>query len=415
LGDGLIAEGGGQWIGPTQTEILKLCGELGIDTFPTHTEGDLLFPFWIFNIPVTYSSEPPGPLHATLDKLSTTVPLDSPWTAPQAAEWDTISLADWMAAQDLSADEEDMLRTAAGLTLGTTVDQLSFLYFLYYLHAGGGLHMLESIRGGAQDSRIAGGAQRISLKLAEQSQILLDHPVRAIRQGPDQVVVETAHTSFTARRVILAVMPGSCTQIVFDPPLPELRERLNHHWVQRQGATKVSVAYPTTFWRDKDLNGMVLGHEQLPFVVDNSQPDNKGGVLMALGPQLAPELDFEGRKAAVIDALVDLFGDAARNYSGYDEMDWGQEQFTAGCVSPLPPGILTRYGPGLRPPFRRLHWAGTEVATVWTGYMEGAVRSGYSAAAEVARTFYQADEGPRSSGFLDRNWTDTGRQRVSSN
>jgi len=30
-----------------------------------------------------------------------------------------------------------------------------------------------------------------------------------------------------------------------------------------------------------------------------------------------------------------------------------------------------------------LHWAGTETSTVWTGYMEGAVRSGERAAQEI--------------------------------
>jgi monoamine oxidase len=30
-----------------------------------------------------------------------------------------------------------------------------------------------------------------------------------------------------------------------------------------------------------------------------------------------------------------------------------------------------------------IHWAGTETATVWSGYMDGAVSSGQRAAAEV--------------------------------
>jgi monoamine oxidase len=31
----------------------------------------------------------------------------------------------------------------------------------------------------------------------------------------------------------------------------------------------------------------------------------------------------------------------------------------------------------------RIHWAGTETASVWSGYMDGAVSSGQRAAAEV--------------------------------
>ncbi len=36
-----------------------------------------------------------------------------------------------------------------------------------------------------------------------------------------------------------------------------------------------------------------------------------------------------------------------------------------------------------RTPHGRVHWAGTETATHWTGYIEGAIRSGLRAADEV--------------------------------
>jgi len=49
----------------------------------------------------------------------------------------------------------------------------------------------------------------------------------------------------------------------------------------------------------------------------------------------------------------------------------------------MPPGVMTEYGKVLRAPVGRIHWAGTETATVWTGYMDGAVQSGQRAAAEV--------------------------------
>jgi monoamine oxidase len=45
--------------------------------------------------------------------------------------------------------------------------------------------------------------------------------------------------------------------------------------------------------------------------------------------------------------------------------------------------VWTQFGAALRPPVGRIHWAGTETSTVWCGYMDGAVRSGERAAAEV--------------------------------
>jgi monoamine oxidase len=52
-------------------------------------------------------------------------------------------------------------------------------------------------------------------------------------------------------------------------------------------------------------------------------------------------------------------------------------------VGILGPGTLTAYGSWIRQPVGRLHWAGTETSTYWNGYMDGAVRSGERAAAEV--------------------------------
>ena len=50
----------------------------------------------------------------------------------------------------------------------------------------------------------------------------------------------------------------------------------------------------------------------------------------------------------------------------------------------MPPGVWTAYGEALREPIGRIHWAGTETATVWNGYMDGALQSGERAAAEVS-------------------------------
>ena len=51
----------------------------------------------------------------------------------------------------------------------------------------------------------------------------------------------------------------------------------------------------------------------------------------------------------------------------------------------LAPGVLHRLGPLLRNPVGRVHWAASELATFWQGYMDGAVRSGEVAAREVLR------------------------------
>jgi monoamine oxidase len=46
-------------------------------------------------------------------------------------------------------------------------------------------------------------------------------------------------------------------------------------------------------------------------------------------------------------------------------------------------GVWTQYGQALAGPAGRMHWAGPETSGVWNGYMDGAIRSGRRAAAEI--------------------------------
>ena len=93
----------------------------------------------------------------------------------------------------------------------------------------------------------------------------------------------------------------------------------------------------------------------------------------------------EARKKKVIDSLVRFFGPAAADIIGYDDNDWMLEPWTHGYVGSMPPGTMMRFGSALREPCGRIHWAGTETAVEWAGYLEGALRSGARAAEEVAR------------------------------
>jgi monoamine oxidase len=70
----------------------------------------------------------------------------------------------------------------------------------------------------------------------------------------------------------------------------------------------------------------------------------------------------------------------------YVERDWCTDEHSNGAYADVfPPGLLTHPSVRgeLRGPFRRVHFAGTETATAFYGYMEGAARAGRRAAAEV--------------------------------
>jgi monoamine oxidase len=152
---------------------------------------------------------------------------------------------------------------------------------------------------------------------------------------------------------------------------------------------KCMAVYDEPFWRAQGLTGQGTsdrGPVRLTF--DNSPPDGSPGVLLGfLEGRFARELGrltAEQRRAQVIDCFGRLFGDRARHPERYIERLWAEEEWTRGCYGcAMPTGAWTAYGSALREPIGPIHWAGAETATVWNGYMDGAVQSGERAAAEV--------------------------------
>jgi len=399
LPGGAVAEGGGEWVGPTQTHVTRLARELGIATFKSYYEGDALYEV---DGTLQRSHDPKLGLVDSLDYLVTSwkldrmaqrVPLDRPWEAPDAARLDHMTLGDWVRAHAWSVSTQRIFKMITRSELGGRIDRVSLLWFLFFVHSGGGLAPITDSEGGAQDSRFEGGSQRISLRLAEDlgERVVLSSPVRRIVDGTSDaggVRVECDSIELDAERVVVAMMPGDTVRIHFDPELPAQRRELvrGSLLAPRERALKVALVYPEPFWRAAGLSGLVLGERfPLEYVFDNSPPEGRPGVLGAFLAPNSPGPDgAAGRKHLLAEALSRYFGERARHPIGYAEKDWALDPWSTGCMNPLTPGLLTRTGPALRAPVGRIHWAGTETAEVWNGFMEGAVRSGERAAREVA-------------------------------
>ena len=123
----------------------------------------------------------------------------------------------------------------------------------------------------------------------------------------------------------------------------------------------------------------------LQLVFDNSPENGSMGVLSCLlsVAEASEFADRNVREARVLEELARYFGKQAIEAVGYVEKDWATDPFSTGCITPLTPGILSESGPALREPTGLIHWAGTETAMAWCGFMDGAVRSGERAAAEI--------------------------------
>jgi monoamine oxidase len=384
-GRGITVEGGGEWVGPTQTAVLGLVQELGLATFKTYDTGtDLVAVGRTVIAPDGGADAEISEAKAALDQLSLAVPLDSPWLAPDAGVLDGMSVDGWLCGQGFGSVTRLAFDRITWSTLGALAKDVSLLYFLFYIHSAGGIDQRAGVSGAAQDSRIVGGPQQIPQLLAQrlEGRVLKEVPVRSISQMETGVRVASDIITVDARFVIVSMLPRDGARIAFAPALPPQRQALMRYWPAAK-VFKANVAYAEPFWRNRGLSGQVSSIADIYSVFDNSPPSGGAGVLEVFSKSGSLPASKEERIRAILGTLAAYFGPDALKPRGYVEKDWGTETWISGCVSPLPCGFLTALGPALKDPVGRVFWASAETADVWNGKMDGAVRAGYRAADDV--------------------------------
>jgi monoamine oxidase len=218
--------------------------------------------------------------------------------------------------------------------------------------------------------------------------VVLNAPVRRIDHGRKGVEIETRRGRWRAERAIVAIPPTLAGRIQYAPKLPGTRDQITQRFPMGS-VVKCMAVYDEPFWRTDGLSGMATSDTgPVKVTFDNSPPDAKPGVLLGfVEGQEAREftrLGRDARRTAVLESLARYFGDRAGDALAYTDKSWAEDAWTRGCYGGYaPPGVITGYRAALREPVGRLHWAGTETATVWNGYMDGAIESGQRAAAEV--------------------------------
>ena len=409
IGRGEVVDLGAEFIGPTQNHIRALVDELGIATFPSPNDGKNVY--LAGGARTLYSDTGPtgtAPPDLTLladlllaipqlNSLSLKVPVDAPWDAPGAAQLDSESLETWLRRHSPAGRRfMDVARAATRPIFGAEPRELSLLFVLFFIAASGDERTVGTFernfntRNGAQQDRIDGGTQQIAVALAEGlgRRVIRRSPVRRIVTGRGYVDVISDRYVNRARRVIVALPPMLAGRIGYEPSLPSLRDGLTARMPQGH-LIKIQAIYERPFWRGDGLNGSSISDVGPINVTYDSSPRSgaPGALLGFVGGDEArafTRLSEGARRSAALESLARAFGSRARDPIAYFEMDWPAQPYSRGApVAIAPPGVLTTYGRALREPVGRLHWAGTETATYWNGYMDGAVRAGDRAAREV--------------------------------
>jgi monoamine oxidase len=412
IGGGKVADMGGTFIGPTQDHIAAVVNELGIGTFPTYNTGDNVFirsdgrrETFASNTPV-FGTAPSDPQIAAdvvaavaqLDNMASEIDVNQPWAHPNAAQWDSQTLDTWIRANSSGQQEFlDLVSAACEPIFGAEAREISLLYTLFYIASSGNEQNTGTFernfdtQGGGQQTRIDGGAQLISITMAKQlgRRVLKNAPVRRIDQGRFGVRVWTDKFYFQAKRAIVAMPPATAGRILYHGGMTDLRDQLMQR-IPQGTLRKFDAVYDKPFWRDKNLSGQCISNiGPVKVTFDASPKDGNPGVVLGFiggtsARQWTPR-SADDRKKAVLAQFQQMFDDdQALSPKAVVEKDWPSDVWIRGCpVGVMAPGTLIDFGPALRAPVGKIHWAGTETSNYWCGYMDGAIRSGERAAAEV--------------------------------
>jgi monoamine oxidase len=395
---GLKVDVGGMWVGPTQTKMLALIKEFGLNTTPQYISGknveQIAGKKWFAEGEGT-ELEPAAQKEfdgtfAEWDRLSVEIDIERPWAAPRAAEFDRITVDQWMVRHIKHEAVRSLLRATIRATYQAETFQMSFLYFLFYIRSGDTVETLYGVKDAAQAFRVVEGFHSVAAKLAATlgDSLLLERPVRYITQDATSVTVRSDEGEWHADHCVVAVPLPLSARIAYDPPLSPERDALAQH-MPMGSVIKWYVAYEKPFWRDHGWNG--FANSALPplnVTFDVTPPEGKPGLLVGFidssSALLWTSRSTEDRKKQIVERMVDLYGPEAAHPIDYEDQNWPAEVWSRGCYgASMGPGVMTTLGRVIREPHGRIHWAGTETASKWMGYVEGAIRSGETAAAEI--------------------------------
>ncbi|XP_052266811.1 probable flavin-containing monoamine oxidase A [Dreissena polymorpha] len=403
---------GGQWVGRCQPHIMALLEELGIEVYPQHIDGRKYMQVGSKHRVSSYLSDIPSlPFLGLLDlnrllkrtdEYSGEISPEDPFSCQHAMAWDCQTLENFVDSTIWSTDVKDLMRSCIRTMLGAELSQVSLLYFLSYVASAGNIrNLIEATENTAQEYKIKGGSQQICFKLMERigkEKVRLGEPVASVQQSGNVVTVttKTGHT-YTCHKLILAIPPMQMSKVDIHPILPvdtrEITKRM-----PPSNIIKFIITFSQAFWRTAGCSGEVvsnggpttcLGCEMGPvgIVYDATSCNQQPALLGFIGGLQAVQWQkqsLESRRSAVLKSLAEFFGDEVYAYLDFQEKIWDIEPFNEGApVSIVGPGAMRHYAPGLRESFDRIHLAGTESATVWCGFMSGAVQAGCRAAIEV--------------------------------
>ncbi|KAI1061208.1 hypothetical protein LB506_011673 [Fusarium annulatum] len=270
----------------------------------------------------------------------------------------------------------------------------SAAWFIEYCRTNHGLLAIRADdRTGGNYMRLKSGTQSIAKGIADligHENIHLSNPVSSIEQTNSGVIVRTTTGKvIKAKKLIISMPSAMLKELTFSPPLPDPAQQVYNN-TKLGHYNKAIVFYTKPWWRDGGFNGFFMDFRGPACVVRDTSFDDGGiyGFTCFVNGKPGEEWSKkapETRRKVILDQLAHAFGSLeAHNPLEFVEQIWQDEEFSRGALAPVTKiGHLAKYRDVYGKSVGNIHFVGTEYATHWKGYLEGALTSGHAGAKEV--------------------------------
>jgi monoamine oxidase len=393
--DGVPLDLGGMWVGARHSHFRALLERFGLETFPTPAAGNV--GWWdersarlrrARSMPMSMTELPS--VIAPLARASFLVRQTKagPLSAQRTARLDSITVADWLHRWVPQRRARATIDAALVLSSSHELAEVSLLDMVRAASEQGGLLAQLGTDGGAQQDLVIGGADSAARHIAALlgSRLRLATPAREIHHDSESVRVVTDDSTITARHVIVALPPGLTAALNWAPGLPPWRASLLSR-LPMGSVTKLVAVYERPFWRDGGWSGEVFDATGPVSSTFDISPPSGPAVLASLtcgtkSVELAG-LSPRARQDRILGAMASWLGPQARNPQSVADVSWENEIFSGGGYSAMPIPGSAQLASRLAEPLGRVHFAGTETASRFAGYIDGAISSGERAAGDV--------------------------------
>lgn len=320
-----------------------------------------------------------------LAELADEVPdYTNPTTAPNADALDAMSAQDWIDSLGLSPEATTLAEHHVRGEYGEP-DKVSLLFLAHQSKVYADVKDRH-----VEIKRFKKGGSKMAKAFVKNidGKVLLNHPVKKIRQTDKAVHVTTQDGSkFTADVAVVTVPLTVMDKIKFVPNLPKKMRKATK--LNYGSHTKVLLEYSSRFWLDAGLGGDTISELPIGWTWEGTdQQAGDSGILIAYTSGDYADADID---VADLNIIADKRAQIETMYPGADELfvsanvhAWHRQEYTMGGYASYGPGQVVPFWNAFRQPHGKIYFAGEHTDDKYIAYMEGAVRSGVRVAEQIA-------------------------------